>query len=223
MIQHNFNATRIVASTLGIITGLYGIEHGYFETQQGNVRPGGLLISAIGPACQPDKAWHACEPAMTVIPNFFVTGILAMIAGLIVVVWSATQLHRKYAGWILIMLVIVQVLVGGGIIPLAVGISAGLVATRIGAPLPWWRSYLSVRARAFLASLWPWPLIAYVSLQLGTWIMGGLFNDVMLSLSVTLGIVVPLGLILLAISTGFAYDIHNSEDALLQKHLRAQT
>ena len=41
------NATRIVASTFGILAGLLGIEHGYFETLQGNGVPGGIYILAI--------------------------------------------------------------------------------------------------------------------------------------------------------------------------------
>lgn len=66
------SATRIVASTFGVLAGLLGIEHGYFETLQGNGAPGGMYILAMGPPCQTNKMWHGCEPAMTIIPNFFV-------------------------------------------------------------------------------------------------------------------------------------------------------
>jgi hypothetical protein len=73
MIQRNFSATRRVASTVGVIDALLGVEHGYFETLQRNVPISSLVISAVGSPCGIEQAWHACEPAMTIIPNFFVT------------------------------------------------------------------------------------------------------------------------------------------------------
>jgi hypothetical protein len=79
--MRRFSATRAVASTVGVLTGLLGIEHGYFETLQGTVAPRGIIMYAIGPPCQPDKVWHGCEPAITLIPNFLVTGVLAIIVG----------------------------------------------------------------------------------------------------------------------------------------------
>ena len=46
------SATRIVASFIGIYAGLLGLEHGYFETLQGNVKPSSIVIGAIGSPCQ---------------------------------------------------------------------------------------------------------------------------------------------------------------------------
>jgi hypothetical protein len=37
-------ATRIFASTLGILVGLAGVEHGILEVLQGNVRPNGIMV-----------------------------------------------------------------------------------------------------------------------------------------------------------------------------------
>lgn len=39
---------RIVTSSFGIIAGLTNIEHGYFETFQGNVKPNSMMITSIG-------------------------------------------------------------------------------------------------------------------------------------------------------------------------------
>lgn len=66
-----------MATALGVAAGLLGLERGYFETLQGNVAPNAVMISAIGPPCQPATAWHACEPALTLIPGFLVTVVLA--------------------------------------------------------------------------------------------------------------------------------------------------
>ncbi len=65
-------ATRINVATLGTIFGISGINHGFFETLQGNVPTPGLFIFAIGEA---QKMWlHGDEPAFTIIPNFLLTG-----------------------------------------------------------------------------------------------------------------------------------------------------
>jgi hypothetical protein len=207
------SATRIVASTLGVYGGLLGLEHGYFETLQGGVAPNGIMMSAIGPPCQASTAWHGCEPAMTIIPNFFVTGVLAVIVSLIVVIGAAAFVQRKYGGLALILLSLIQLLVGGGFIPIPVIIIAGVVGTRIHAPLTWWRAHLSARSRRFLAALWPWSLIAYFILNLGQFMLGSFFNEFMLHLSVILGVVLPLGLVLLTVLTAFAYDIQRQSDS----------
>jgi hypothetical protein len=111
------NATRVVASTLGVMAGLLGLEHGYFETLQSNLTPSGIVISAIGAPCQVNEAWHGCEPALTIVPSFFVTGILAIAVSLVVIVWATAFVRRKHGGMILILLSVAQLLVGGGFDP----------------------------------------------------------------------------------------------------------
>lgn len=71
-------ATKTVAMSLGIVAGLAGLEHGYFEVLQGNTRTPSLAFPSMGPPCDPAVAWSACEPAMSIVPNFLITGILAM-------------------------------------------------------------------------------------------------------------------------------------------------
>lgn len=68
---------------------------------------------------------------MTFIPNLFVTGILAIIASLAVMVWAAAFVQRKSGGLALILLSILMLLVGGGFIPPFFGIIAGTIGTRI--------------------------------------------------------------------------------------------
>ncbi len=45
MIRRNFSATRILASLVGVYCGLLRMEHGYFETLQGNVAPSSIFSS----------------------------------------------------------------------------------------------------------------------------------------------------------------------------------
>ena len=120
-------ATRAAASTIGVVAGLIGLYHGYNETLQGNSTPSGIMINAIGPPCQ----GSVCFPAMTVIPNFFVTGVLAIIFALIVLAWAALLVPRKNGGLVLILLSVILLLVGGGFLPPALGIIAGVIGTRI--------------------------------------------------------------------------------------------
>jgi hypothetical protein len=155
----SISATRVVASTLGAIVGLAGVEHGFFEVLQGSVVPSGLVMDAIGPA---QKLWlGATEPALTVVPNFFASGVLAMIVGVLVVVWAVAFVQRKYGAAVLLLLSILLFLVGGGSPPIFLGIIASAVATRINKPLTWWRAHLGASARVFLAKLWPWSIIAF--------------------------------------------------------------
>lgn len=88
------NATRMTASVFGISTGVLGFEHGLYESSQDTVHPGGLVISAIGPPCQPATAWHACEPAFPVIPTLRITGVLTVVRAVVVIAWSAGFCRR---------------------------------------------------------------------------------------------------------------------------------
>jgi hypothetical protein len=212
--KQSINATRVTASTLGAIVGLAGMEHGFFEMLQGNATPNGLVIDAIGPA---QKLWPgATEPALTIIPNFFSSGILAMTVGLLVTIWAVAFIQRKHGALILLLLSIMLFLVGGGSPPIFLGIIASAVATRINKPLTWWRAHLSVNVRGFLAKLWPWSIIVFVLLfwfAVGIAITGWpllLFFDA--NATNTLPILTLLGYIsdvimLLAVLAGFAYDI----------------
>ncbi len=75
--ERAMSAAQLVASAFGIDAGLLGFEHGYFETLQGSITPGGAFITAIGPPCQAATARHGCEPAITLLPNLLFTGMVA--------------------------------------------------------------------------------------------------------------------------------------------------
>ena len=199
------SATRVVASLFGVLAGLLGIEHAYFETLQGNVAPGSIMIIAMGPPCQANTAWHGCESAMTIIPNFFVTGVLAIIVSLIVILWAAAFVQRKYGGLVLILLSIIQFLVGGGYISVCLGIAAGVAGRKIQAPFTWWRAHLSFHLLHVLARLWPWSLLFFFFWLAGIVLLGYFFNELVLSL-VPFSFSFTLVLILLAVLTGFAHD-----------------
>lgn len=195
-------ATRILAAALGVFAGFGGPEHGIFEIMQGNVRPEGIFIASMGPPCNPEEVWHACEPAMTIIPNFLVTGILAVIIGIATMVWAAFFVHRRRGGLVLILLSIALLLVGGGLFPPLIGIVAGAVGTRINAPV----TRRPSRLTGLLARLWPWALIAFLAWTLGQFVVGHFFNEWLLNSGFLVPILI-LGLMIVAIVSAFARDI----------------
>jgi hypothetical protein len=199
-------ATRVAASALGAYAGLLGIEHGVFEILRGTGAPDAVLISAIGPPCQADAVWHACLPAMTVVPSFLATGILAVVLGLVVIVWAAAFVRRRGGGLVLMGLSVALLLVGGGFVPPFVGLVAGAAGTQIDAALSRWRQRQG-SAVHFLATLWPWPLIVLLVWFPGAWLMGALFEDAMLALGSVLFFLFDLGLPLLTVLTGVAHDV----------------
>lgn len=192
--------------------GLAGIEHGFFELLQGNVTPSGIIIDAIGPS---QRFWeYGTERALTVIPNFFVTGILAIIFGLLVTIWAGVFILRKYGGAVLMLLSIILWLIGGGFAPIFMAIFASVTATRINKPLMWWRAYLPINVRGFLAKLWPWSIIGFVLLFLISveiaifgyplvWFFGANVTYALQNIFAFISV----GLMPVSILTAFAYDI----------------
>jgi len=207
----DISATRAVASTLGVLVGLAGIDHGFFEILQGNTAPSGLMIDAIGPA---QRFWeYGTERAFTIVPSFLVTGILSVVFGLLVTVWAGAFVQKKYGAGALMLLSVILFLVGGGFAPIFMAALAGLAATGIGKPLKRWRTLLPHGMRSFLARIWLVPFIASVLLFLVSveiaifgWPLTLFFDaDTAFNLLNTTSLVM-FGLMVLSVPTAFAHD-----------------
>jgi hypothetical protein len=163
-------ATKTIVSTIGVILGLSGIDHGIFEILQGNTTTNVGVIQAIGPA---QKMWeYGGEEAFTIIPNFLITGILAILVGIALIVWSVRYVHRVRGPFVLFLLTVLLFLFGGGIAaPIVIYPLAGISSTRINKPLNWWRKILPESVRPFLGKLWPYTLtIGTISFLIGLYI-----------------------------------------------------
>jgi hypothetical protein len=201
-------ATRVIAAVLGAFAGFGGLEHGYFEILQGNARPESILIASMGPPCVPEEVWHICEPAMTILPNYRLTGMLSMGLGLVTLVWALVFVQRKGGGAVLALLSLGLLLFGGGIFPPVIGIAGGLAGTRINTPLqrqpaPFWR---------VLARLHPWAIILFITGLFSQFVIGYFFNDFLMES----GMLIPgsiLGLLAVSILAGYGYDVVNREGA----------
>jgi hypothetical protein len=200
-------ATRIVAVSLGILAGIAGLEHGVFETLQGNTRPYGLMFSSWGPqVCDPAKIWHACEPAMSLLPNYLFTGILTILLSLAILIWSAAFVQRKHGGTVLILLSLALLLLGGGFFPPLIGLVGGVAGTRILKPI----SGQPSRLTRFVARLWPWPPVILVTWLVAQFPVGALLNDF---LKRNIGFALLLIVVLLPLSVWCAYGwdaVHES-------------
>jgi hypothetical protein len=201
-------ATKTVATWFGVAAGVAGIEHGIFEILQGNTQPEGLMIASMGPPCVPEEIWNACEPAMTIIPNFLVTGILAVTIGLAVLIWSIFFIQRKHGGTVLILLSIALLLFGGGLFPPLIGIVGSAAGTKINKPLT---SKQPGSITCFAAKLWPWPLVIFMVWILGQWVLGYFFNDFMQK-AMYFGLLLIFVTLPLSVYTAYAYDVCTSNN-----------
>jgi len=205
-------ATKVTASTMGVLVGLAGIDHGIFEMLQGNVRPDGLMIAAIGPA---QRFWqYGEETALTIIPNFLVTGILAVIFGILIMIWSVKYIDKKFGAGILFLLGVILFLFGGGFAPIFMTIIAGLTATRINSSLKFWRAVLPRFLLRILGKIWLWVLVSFVVIFLVSvviaifgWPLILFFNAETTMSYLNILAYVMLGFMMLSPLTGFAYDI----------------
>ena len=155
-------AARTVASVLGVFAGVSGLDHGFFETLQGNTPTPGLIVAAIGPA---QRMWrYGTEEAFTLVPNFLATGILACAVGLAVILWSVRGIGQKHGSAVFLALGVLLFLVGGGVAQVVFVGLCWAVARRLGRP-PCRRRWIlrgaTVRA---LAALWPLAIIGATAL-----------------------------------------------------------
>ncbi len=207
-------ATRVVASTLGTLLGLSSINHGLLETLQGNHPTSGFFVQALGPGHSWTVWTHGGEPAFTLIHNFLLTGVLATIAGLLLIVWSLRFIHRLHGATIFLLLSVTSFLVGGGLAQFLLFTLNWAVATRISASLAFWRWCMPSSMRRVLGRFWRWALVAEVvfflaALQIATF---GYFPALPRDIRILHRALIELGAAIIlaflsSIICAFAYDI----------------
>lgn len=172
------STVRILISTFGGIVGLIGIEHGIGEILQGSVAPDGIMILSW-----PKSEFFSPlggEPAMTIIPNLLLTGILACLFSLGFLVWTVWFVERKHSSLVLLLLSLLMLVAGGGIFPPIFGLLISAGASRLHAPLTWWRNHLPAGGQHYLGWLWPWffgaSLLAWLSMFPGVPVLSYYFG-----------------------------------------------
>lgn len=151
-----------------------------------------------------EETWNACEPAMSVLPNLLISGILTVLLSIIIIIWSAAFVQHRNGGTILIILSVALLLSGGGFFPPLIGIVAGAAGTQINRPLDGNRGgLLRISAR-----LWPWPLVIFVTWILAQFPIGYFFNDALKN-NMGYGLLLILTMLPLSVYTGYAHDASN--------------
>jgi hypothetical protein len=153
-------ATLAIVRTLGVLLGISSISHGLPEILQGNHTTPGLTVKALG-AGYPWTVWkQGSEPAFTLVPNFLLTGILATVIGVLMILCSVQLIQRSHGPTVFVLLAITSFLVGGGLAQVLLFSLNWAVATRIHASLGFWRWRIPRPTRRILARFWRWPLVA---------------------------------------------------------------
>ena len=211
-------ATKAITSTIGVILGISGVDHGIFEILQGNQLTESLVVNAIGP----DQIMleHGGEGAFTILPTFLLTGILAILVGIAMIVWSVWYIDHKRGPLVFFMLNALLFLFGGGIAaPVLIYPAAGIAATLIHKPLTGWQKILPKRIRPVLAKLWPYTLtIGVISMLVGLYIaiagnipgVSVIDPDRILTIDLTIVFGGGLGMFLVSFVCGFADDIQRN-------------
>jgi hypothetical protein len=149
-----------VASALGVMVGVSGLDQGFFEMLRGNAATGSLIVKAIGPD---QRMWaHGTEEALTIVPTFLAAGILAVAIAVALIVWSVRFIGRPDGGGVFLALAGLLFLAGGGVAMIVFVVFGWAVARRIGRPITWWRALPAVIA-GLAARGWR-PLIAACAL-----------------------------------------------------------
>lgn len=167
---------RNLAIATGVLAGIGGLVHGVGEVLQGSRAPGGIGFESWTQGRIASNLGG--EPAISVVPDLLITGILTIGASLAVVAWAARYLDHRYAGRVLAALSVLMLLVGGGIGPPVLGLLAAMAAG--GAHLSRDPGWIRGRLGRTLAPAWPtlfWVCIADATfLVLGSLAVGVLLN-----------------------------------------------
>lgn len=152
---------------LGILVGFFSFEHGLLEALQGNTVPVkgpvgfdikllgfGYVIDAIG---QDWKFWPgASEPAFTIVPNYLITGISAMVVGIIVVLWVLFMMNSKFGVPGFAGLTVLLFLFGGGFAPIFTSIYTVTCALLQNREHRWWKAHIPLKTARIIGRVWPW-------------------------------------------------------------------
>lgn len=137
----------------GGLSGVGGFVHGVGEVQQGSGSTGGVVFDSWAEGRIAENLGG--EPAMSLVPDPLITGILTIVVSLAVLAWAVAFADHRYAGRVLVLLSVLMLLVGGGFGPPVVGILAGAVAGGAHVRRQRWAEVLGGRRGRLLASAWP--------------------------------------------------------------------
>lgn len=149
-------ATKILATSFCILGGITSIVHGIFEVLQGNAPLEIGRILAIGPA---HRMWeYGGEPALTIIPNYLITGIMSIVISVSVFIWAIAFIDRRYNLSGVIVLTVLMLLFGGGFASPTFMMLAIITTIFINRPVKIFTSITLGNRLKYISILWPLSL-----------------------------------------------------------------
>jgi len=192
-------STRVIVLILGILTGLGGMLHGIAEFSQGN-KPTIDILERIG--------------AFSIIPNYLITGIVAISISIIIIYWSIRFIHKRNGAIVYLLFSISLFLVGGGFAHIPGFLITWSIATRINKPLDWWRRVFPENLKIFFAKIWLPTLIAgfgFLLTGISLWLLltppGTIYKIGITHYIIWSSLLLALLFIIFSIIFGFARDI----------------
>ena len=152
------SATRVLASTLGVLVGIGSIDHGVLECLQGARPTPGLIVNALGPGYRWTVWKQGGEGAFTLLPNFLLSGIVASLLGVLMIAWALRFLSSKHGPILFLLLGVISFLTGGGVAQVVLFTLTCGVATRIHASLGFSERLIPMSLRRIFGAFWPWTL-----------------------------------------------------------------
>jgi len=163
---------------------------------------------------------YRTEEAFTIFPNFLVIGIITILVGNAILVWSVSFVQTKHGALVFLWLFLLLFLVGGGIAQVVLFLPAWVAATQINQPLTGWRKILPKSFWRILSPLWPVALgVGIVSFLIGLsisitgYVPGVSDPEQILSICWSFVFGGGLGMLLLSMVAGFAYDLGSNEQS----------
>lgn len=149
-----FKSSRLLtAAVFGIFSALGSFPHGIGLMLQGHGRPESIVLDTwtVGPIAENLGG----EPGMSIIPNFWISGILTILLSVVMILWIVLFINKKYGGLVYIILTIAVLLTGGGFAPPTISLLAGIAAVSSHMSNTWQHKPDSSVGQ-LLARLWPW-------------------------------------------------------------------
>lgn len=168
--------TRKTVLVIGIYACILGAVHGFFEISHGFSPTDGVLISAVPVNTAVVDIWHANLPAISVIPNYLITGLITILLSGYLIYYMAFALKSKRDSYKLLIISILYVLIGAGFIPfflLGICIISTLFLTSLK------QKELPRKLKSWGRPLWTIGLTIYIVMVIAEWIIG-LFNNHMM-------------------------------------------
>ena len=170
-------------------------------------------MNALGPGYSWTVWKQGGEAAFTLLPNFLLSGIVATMLGVLMIVWALRFLPSRHGPIVFLLLGVTSFLTGGGVAQVVLFTLTWAVATRIHASLGFWERLIPKSSRHILGAVWPWALAAstllfLVALEIAVFgYVPGISDQTALLHICWKILALALALYLISVCSGFACDV----------------